>query len=68
MFTNVFRRMSGHRPDLFGKLSKGNVDIVTGVSDLKNFEEMCVGVEIVTHLKPYSTHPKIVRLMEEKKI
>jgi hypothetical protein len=56
--------MSGHRPDLFGKLSKGNVDIVTGVSDLKNFEEMCVGVEIVTHLKPYSTHPRIVTLIE----
>jgi hypothetical protein len=56
--------MSGHRPDLFGKLSKGNVDIVTGVSDLKNFEEMCVGVEIVTHLKPYSTHPMIVTLIE----
>ena len=43
--------MRGHRPDKFDKLSK-DIDIASGVKDMINFQEMCEGVEITTHIKP----------------
>ena len=59
--------MRGHRIDKFDKLSK-DIDIASGVKDMINFQEMCEGVEITTHLKPYSSHPDLAMLFEEKKI
>ena len=63
MFSNITRHLSGHHLD---KLSTGPIDITTGAQDMVNFQNMCSGVRITTHLKAYRTHPKFMILAGAK--